>query len=97
MDHKTSILCLRGSVAQLVEQRTENPCVAGSIPARATCYYWTYDTPYFSNPLISTTTFDYNSLLVKGFIVKNTGLEMTTQMTTKGVSDEYRVYKSLYR
>ena len=25
-----------GSVAQLVEQRTENPCVAGSIPARAT-------------------------------------------------------------
>ena len=27
-----------GSVAQLVEQRTENPCVAGSIPARATAY-----------------------------------------------------------
>ena len=25
-----------GSVAQLVEQWTENPCVAGSIPARAT-------------------------------------------------------------
>ena len=25
-----------GSVAQSVEQRTENPCVAGSIPARAT-------------------------------------------------------------
>jgi hypothetical protein len=25
-----------GSVAQLVEQRTENPCVAGSIPACAT-------------------------------------------------------------
>ncbi len=27
---------LDGSVAQLVEQWTENPCVAGSIPARAT-------------------------------------------------------------
>ena len=26
----------RGSVAQLVEQRTENPCVGGSIPSRAT-------------------------------------------------------------
>ena len=25
-----------GSVAQLVEQRTENPCVTGSIPVRAT-------------------------------------------------------------
>ncbi len=24
-----------GSVAQLVEQRTENPCVGGSIPSRA--------------------------------------------------------------
>ena len=27
---------IRGPVAQLVEQRTENPCVAGSIPAWAT-------------------------------------------------------------
>ena len=27
-----------GQVAQLVEQRTENPCVAGSIPALATIY-----------------------------------------------------------
>ena len=26
----------QGAVAQLVEQRTENPCVAGSIPARTT-------------------------------------------------------------
>ena len=25
-----------GSVAQSVEQRTENPCVGGSIPSRAT-------------------------------------------------------------
>jgi hypothetical protein len=25
-----------GAIAQLVEQRTENPCVAGSIPARTT-------------------------------------------------------------
>ena len=32
--HKHHLIC--GSVAQLVEQRTENPCVAGSIPARAT-------------------------------------------------------------
>lgn len=28
-----------GSVAQSVEQWTENPCVAGSIPARATFLY----------------------------------------------------------
>src|SRR5205823_501644 len=27
-----------GQVAQLVEQRTENPCVAGSIPALATLF-----------------------------------------------------------
>ncbi len=27
-----------GSVAQLVEQRTENPRVGGSIPSRATIY-----------------------------------------------------------
>ncbi len=29
---------LNGSVAQSVEQRTENPCVGGSIPSRATIY-----------------------------------------------------------
>ena len=29
---------LLGSIAQLVEQRTENPCVGGSIPPRATTY-----------------------------------------------------------
>ena len=28
-----------GCVAQLVEQRTENPCVAGSIPAAATILF----------------------------------------------------------
>tara|TARA_B100000927_G_scaffold23034_1_gene17448 strand:+ start:221 stop:334 length:114 start_codon:yes stop_codon:yes gene_type:complete len=33
---KYLILQLDGSVAQLVEQRTENPCVGGSIPSRAT-------------------------------------------------------------
>ena len=27
---------MEGAVAQLVEQRTENPCVAGSIPAHTT-------------------------------------------------------------
>ena len=27
-----------GSIAQLVEQRTENPCVGGSNPPRATTY-----------------------------------------------------------
>ena len=37
---KTIILYLqpfkKGAVAQSVEQRTENPCVAGSIPAHTT-------------------------------------------------------------
>jgi hypothetical protein len=28
-----------GLVAQLVEQRTENPCVGGSIPPQATTYF----------------------------------------------------------
>ena len=28
-------------IAQLVEQWTENPCVAGSIPALGTCYFST--------------------------------------------------------
>ena len=28
-----------GSIAQLVEQRIENPCVVGSIPTGATIYY----------------------------------------------------------
>ena len=32
-----------GSVAQLVEQRTENPRVGGSIPSPATCFTTTYD------------------------------------------------------
>ena len=31
-----SFLVSDGPVAQLVEQRTENPCVGGSIPPRAT-------------------------------------------------------------
>ena len=40
---KTSYLCTRkreqnaGAIAQLVEQRTENPCVPGSIPGGTTC------------------------------------------------------------
>ncbi len=39
----TVVLCMqgcdnfaKGQVAQLVEQRTENPCVGGSIPSLAT-------------------------------------------------------------
>ena len=31
-------LSMQGSVAQSVEQRTENPRVGGSIPSRATMY-----------------------------------------------------------
>ena len=30
---------MRGQVAQLVEQRTENPCVGGSIPPLATNFF----------------------------------------------------------
>ena len=29
-------LCTRGALAQLVEHRTENPCVPGSIPGGTT-------------------------------------------------------------
>ena len=37
--NKTCYLCTRktkGAIAQLVEQRTENPCVPGSIPGGTT-------------------------------------------------------------
>ena len=37
---KTTYICIRinatGALAQLVEQRTENPCVPGSIPGGTT-------------------------------------------------------------
>ncbi len=32
----TNVLILKGTIAQLVEQRTENPCVPGSIPGGTT-------------------------------------------------------------
>ena len=37
-DKVSYYLFLLGSVAQLVEQRTENPRVGGSIPSRATMF-----------------------------------------------------------
>ena len=55
---------------------TENPCVAGSIPARATCYYEIYNTQCFPYSFISMNTIDYNSPIVEGFIIKNAGLEL---------------------
>ena len=33
---RSAIICASGPVAQSVEQRTENPCVGGSIPPQAT-------------------------------------------------------------
>ena len=36
-----------GVVAQLVEQRTENPCVTGSIPVDATIKRGEYNSPFF--------------------------------------------------
>ena len=35
-------LASHGQVAQLVEQRTENPCVGGSIPPLATIIFRTF-------------------------------------------------------
>ena len=41
---------VNGLVAQLVEQRTENPCVGGSIPPRATILTLVYSGVFwFSN------------------------------------------------
>ena len=40
-----------GTIAQLVEQRTENPCVAGSIPAGTTKLHKTTTTKTKINPL----------------------------------------------
>ncbi len=51
LDASSRLLGEHGSVAQLVEQRTENPCVGGSIPSRATippregCVYATVGAP----------------------------------------------------
>lgn len=36
MEKYSAIIARLGLVAQLVEQRIENPCVGGSIPPRAT-------------------------------------------------------------
>ena len=40
INKKTSYICnpkrVRGTIAQMVEQRTENPCVTGSIPVGTT-------------------------------------------------------------
>ena len=38
-----------GQVAQLVEQRTENPCVAGSIPALSTRFLGSFERSTFGN------------------------------------------------
>jgi hypothetical protein len=35
---KKAFYSLNGAVAQSVEQRTENPCVGGSIPSRTTLF-----------------------------------------------------------
>ena len=40
---------LGGSVAQSVEQRTENPCVAGSIPAGATICFPLRPAPFLKS------------------------------------------------
>ena len=34
--HRIQEIMLSGAIAQLVEQRTENPCVPGSIPGGTT-------------------------------------------------------------
>ncbi len=49
-----------GTIAQSVEQRTENPCVAGSIPAGTTKLYKTTTIKTKKNPL------DHTS---KGFFI----------------------------
>ena len=51
LDASSRLLGEHGSVAQLVEQGIENPCVGGSIPSRATippragCVYATVGAP----------------------------------------------------
>ena len=42
MESKNTYFCpsFFGDVAQLVEQRTENPCVGGSIPSITTIPLW---------------------------------------------------------
>ena len=53
---------LDGSVAQLVEQWTENPCVAGSIPARATSEK--IDISFCKNITIVFFTFIINNMII---------------------------------
>ena len=42
---------LRGAIAQLVEQRTENPCVPGSIPGGTTVKKRSIRVSFFAFPL----------------------------------------------
>jgi hypothetical protein len=39
---------VNGQIAQMVEQRTENPCVAGSIPVLATFFPVSKNSAFFS-------------------------------------------------
>ena len=56
-----------GVVAQLVEQRTENPCVTGSIPVDATKGHEFVTFFYFVMGLKITRLYDLNSLSNSGF------------------------------
>ena len=69
--HTFALANQQGAIAQLVEQRTENPCVPGSIPGGTTeerkCILLTF---------INTTPITFNTLslilsLLKGFICKH--------------------------
>jgi hypothetical protein len=57
---------LQGSIAQLVEQRIENPCVGGSIPSRATFQRGTLNGFYTSHIINRTNAiFSIYSIIVK--------------------------------
>ena len=51
----------KGSIAQLVEQRIENPCVGGSIPSRAT----------FQGGKLNDNNYNYTSNRVNTFLSIN--------------------------
>jgi hypothetical protein len=57
-----STVVKEGDVAQLVEQRTENPCVGGSIPSITTLKAFEQSKAFFINPFPSLTISFKNSL-----------------------------------
>src|ERR1019366_2346174 len=86
--HSFALLARLGLVAQSVEQRTENPCVGGSIPPRATKYMGLQRCSPFSFPR--------NSCAKESSLMSNSAEETnssTPSASSEGVVREAQVVR----